>query len=70
MWAPVRDLKLVEIIDKDVIIGYRLEYRRQGPVEGWEIAPTVREYVKNDREDNHISPSLQRSVCKEDPSVS
>lgn len=70
MWAPVRDLKLVEIVDKDKIVGYRLEFRRQGPVGEWEVAPTVREYVNNDREDDTITSVVQRGLCEKGSSIS
>jgi len=80
-YDPIRDLRLVQIreskhrphlgenVYEDVFVGYRLEFRRIGSRGQWEQAPTIIEYV-NDRKDNPLPSSVQRSVREEDTSFS
>ena len=71
MWSPIRDIRLIKIVDKNNnIVDYRLEFRRIGAYGNYEIAPTIKEEIIYDREDNTFSSDIQRSVCKEDTPLS
>jgi hypothetical protein len=63
MWSPIRDIRLIKILDSNRnIIDYRLEFRRVGAHGDWEVAPVIEEKGINDREDNTITSDIQRSV--------
>jgi hypothetical protein len=67
-YNPITDIRLVEIreqlhlgnnIYEDKLLGFRIEYRRQGRYKesDWKSATTIKEYI-NDRKDNPLTPSL------------
>ena len=57
MWSPIRDIRLIELVDKDKIVGYRIEFRRVGETgdDQWKTAHTIKEDINYDREDNSFS---------------